>query len=375
MLAEKFDPLPHVAYEFYESPPDRPVDPATIADYDAVIVLGTHFDARSFSAAENRLALIARWGVGYDQINVPDLTRHDVLLAITVDAVRRPVAEAILTLMLALAKKLPAKEKLVRSGRWDLRGQTFGLGLRGKTVGSVGMGNIGSEMFRLLEPFELGRKLVYDPYLDAERAQSLGVELTDLETVFAQSDFVTVNCPLTEETQGLVDARLFALMQPTAYFINTARGPIVKQADLTAALVNGQLAGAGIDVFEEEPTPTDDPLVGLDNVILSPHALAWTDELYRLNGEHACDAVLAVLRGDVPKYPGQSRRGRATGLSGEAAGAGGSDGGQRAELPRLKAEGGRSKKPGNFMLPSFFAARITPPVLNLPPYRSASHRC
>ncbi len=302
VLADKFDHLPHVTYEFYDSPSDQPVDPATIADFDAVVVLGTHFDARSFSE-DNRLALVARWGVGYDKINVPDLTAHNVLLAITVDAVRRPVAEAILTLMLALAKKLPLKDRLVRTGRWDLRGQAFGLGLRGKTVGSVGMGNIGSEMFRLLAPFELGRKLVYDPYLNAEQAQSLGVERVELETVFAESDFVAVNCPLTEETRGLVDARLFALMQPTAYFINTARGPIVNQADLTEALVNQQIAGAGIDVFEEEPMAADNPLTGLDNVILSPHALAWTDELYRLNGEHACEAVLAVLRGDVPKYP------------------------------------------------------------------------
>ncbi len=303
VLADKFDPLPHVAYEFYDSPPDQPVDPANLAAYDAVIVLGTYFDARSFTGPTDRLALIARWGVGYDKINVPDLTQHNVLLAITTDAVRRPVAEAILTLMLALAKKLPAKEKLVRSGRWDLRGQAFGLGLRGKTVGSVGMGNIGSEMFRLLEPFEPGRQLVYDPYLDAERAQSLGVERVDLETVFAESDFIAVNCPLTEETRGLIDARLFALMKPSAYFINTARGPIVNQADLTAALTDNQFAGAGIDVFEEEPLPADDPITQLNNVILSPHALAWTDELYRLNGEHACDAVLAVLQGNVPKHP------------------------------------------------------------------------
>jgi phosphoglycerate dehydrogenase-like enzyme len=302
VLARIFDPLPYVAYEFYPSPAGQPISPEAIADYDALIVLGTWFDATSFTGGE-RLALIARWGVGYDRIDVGAITRNNVLLTINIDAVRRPVAEAILTLMLALAKKLAAKDHLVRSGRWDLRGQTFGLGLRGKTVGSVGMGNIGSDMFHLLGPFELGRKLVYDPYLDQERASTLGVELVDLETLFAESDFVTVNCPLTSETRGMVNARLFARMKPTAYFINTARGPIVNQQDLIEALESGQIAGAGIDVFEVEPAPVSDPLTQLENVILAPHALAWTDELYQLNGEHACQNVLSLFHGEIPRYP------------------------------------------------------------------------
>ncbi|MBX2999254.1 MAG: hypothetical protein KF893_12140 [Caldilineaceae bacterium] len=302
VLAQIFDPLPYIEYDFFDFTPNQPVSPETIASYDAVIVLGAPFGQPSFTG-DDRLALIARWGVGYDRIDTEAITRNDVLLAITVDAVRRPVAEAILTLMLALAKKLPTRDRLVRSGRWDLRGQAVGLGLRGKIVGSVGMGNIGAEMFRLLGPFELGRKLVSDPYLDPERAQRLGVELVDLETLFSASDFVAVNCPLTAETRGLIDARLFALMKPTAYFINTARGAIVVQRDLTEALQRGQFAGAGIDVFEQEPMSADDPITRLDNVILSLHDLAWTDELYRLNGEHACQSVLRVLRGEIPDHP------------------------------------------------------------------------
>ncbi len=301
-LAQIFDPLPFVEVEFYEAPANRAVDPRTIGSYDALIVLGTYFDGGSFAGGD-RPALIARWGVGYDRIDVDALTAHDVILAINVDAVRRPVAEAIVTLMLALAKKLPAKDRLVRAGRWDLRGQTFGLGLRGKTIGSIGMGNIGGEMFHLLGPFEPGRKLVYDPYLSAQRAAAAGVELVSLETLCAEADFIAVNCPLTDETRGLIDARLFALMKPTAYFVNTARGPIVNQVDLTEALINEEIAGAGIDVFAAEPLSPDDPLTRLENVILSPHALAWTDELYRLNGEHACENVLRVLRGELPDHP------------------------------------------------------------------------
>ena len=272
-----------------------------IVGYDALLMLAAHI-TRETLAGNEHLAVIARWGVGYDMIDVPACTEADVLLAITTDAVRKPVAEAIVTFFLALAKKLPAKDQLVRTGRWDLKAQTSGLGLSGKTVGSVGSGNIGGEMFRLLKPFDLGRRLVYDPYLSQERAATLGVELVDLETIFRESDFVAINCPHTAETEGMIGADLFALMRPTAYFVNTARGPIVRQDELTAALQAGQLAGAGLDVFEEEPLPVDHPLIAMENVILSPHALAWTDDLYYDNGVGAIENILAIFQGKLPKY-------------------------------------------------------------------------
>lgn len=300
ILAEMVDPLPHVSWEFFPTHTNE-VLPDEIVGYDALLTLAVHITPESLAGNE-RLAVIARWGVGYDMIDVPACTEGDVLLAITTDAVRKPVAEAILTFFLALAKKLSAKDKLVRTGRWDLKAGTSGLGLGGKTVGSVGSGNIGGEMFRLLEPFDVGHKLVYDPYLTQERAAALGVALVDLETVFRESDFIAVNCPHTAETEGMIGADLFALMKPTAYFVNTARGPIVRQDDLTAALQAGQLAGAGLDVFAEEPLSVDHPLIGMDNVILSPHALAWTDDLYRDNGVGAIENILAIFQGTLPKY-------------------------------------------------------------------------
>jgi phosphoglycerate dehydrogenase-like enzyme len=212
------------------------------------------------------------------------------------------VAEAILTLFLALAKKLPAKDKMVRTGRWDLKAEASGIGLSGKVAGSVGIGNIGSEMFRLLQPFDLGRMLAYDPYVTREKVAELGVELVDLPTLFKESDFVAINCPLNDETEGMIDAGLLSLMKNTAYLVNTARGGVVNQDDLTTALQTGQIAGAGLDVFEEEPLSADHPLTQLDNVILAPHAMAWTDGLYRGNGLGACENVLTVLRGQVPEY-------------------------------------------------------------------------
>jgi phosphoglycerate dehydrogenase-like enzyme len=300
VLDEMFGPLPYVEYEFFDFRKEV-VAPDEIASYDAAITLHPHFTASTFSG-DDRLAIIARWGVGYDMIDVPACTEANVLLAITVDAVRKPVAEAILMFFLALAKKLPAKDRLVRTGHWDLKAEASGLGLSGKTAGSVGMGNIGGEMFRLLRPFDLGRLLAFDPYVTQEQAAQLGVELVDLPTLFKESDFVAINCPLNGETEGMINAELLSLMKPTAYLVNAARGPIVDQAALTAALQDGRIAGAGLDVFEQEPLPIDDPLTELDNVILAPHAIAWTDDLYRGNGVGACQNVLTILKGEVPKY-------------------------------------------------------------------------
>ncbi|MXZ21343.1 MAG: dehydrogenase [Caldilineaceae bacterium SB0665_bin_25] len=302
VLERLIDPLPHVEWAFFDAGGGGPVRADAIAGFEGVIALGSPYDA-STVAGNKGLACLARWGVGYDLVDTAALTANDILLAIAVDAVRKPVSEAILTLILALAKKLWAKDRLVRTGRWDLKAQTSGLGLSGKTVGSVGMGNIGGEMFRLLGPFDLGRRLTHDPYVDPKRAEALDVELVSLETIFRESDFVVTNCPLTEETRGFINARLFALMKPSAYFINTARGPIVNQEDLVAALQAGSIAGAGLDVVEPEPLPLDHPLIQMENVILSPHALAWTDDLYEMNGTIACESLLAVFRGELPAFP------------------------------------------------------------------------
>ena len=302
ILARLVDPLPHVEWDYFDAVAGEAVRAAAIADFEGLIAMGGRYDASTVSGGE-RLACVARWGVGYDLVDTGALTANHVLLAIAVDAVRKPVAEAILTLILALAKRLAAKDRLVRAGRWDLKAQASGLGLSGKTVGSVGMGNIGGEMFRLLGPFDLGRRIAHDPYLDPQRASALDVELVSLEEVFGASDFVAVNCPLSDETRGLIDARLFSQMKPSAYFINTARGPIVNQDDLVAALQSGAIAGAGLDVVEPEPLPLDHPLIRMENVILSPHALAWTDDLYEMNGTIACESLLAVFRGEIPAFP------------------------------------------------------------------------
>src|SRR5690606_10883758 len=295
-----FGPHPHIKWEYFPGQAGTSVMPDQIRHYDALLTLRPRFTARSFAGID-RLAVIARWGVGYDVIDVAACTDANVLLTITTGTVNRPVAEAIVTFLLALAKKLPQKDRLARTGRWDQKAEVSGLGLRGKVIGSLGLGNIASEMFRLLEPFDPGRKLAYDPYVDRDKMARMGIEQVDLQTLFRESDFLAINCPLTDQTRGLVNRALFDLMKPTAYLVNTARGAISNEADLVAALRERRIAGAGLDVFEQEPLPADHPLTTLDNVILSPHGMAWTDDLYRGNSERVCLNILSVLQGRVPE--------------------------------------------------------------------------
>lgn len=157
-------------------------------------------------------------------------------------------------------------------------------------------------LFELLRPFGLSQALAYDPYVPPEQATALDVELVDWEVLLQTCDFICVNCPLTDETRGMVGPEAFARMKPTAYFINTARGPIVDEEALYDALRTGRIQGAASDVFCEEPPPVDHPLFTLDNFIATPHGIAWTDELFLANGTMACESVLAVSRGEVPEH-------------------------------------------------------------------------
>lgn len=281
--------------------PPQPGGVATAAaldEFDALISLGLRITAESVRGLE-RLAVVARWGVGYDMIDVEALTKAGIALCITPDGVRRPVAEAVLSFIFALAKNVFHHDRMVRSGEWR-KDLSLGVDLYGKVLGSVGCGNIGAEVLRLGRALGFRRILATDPAITSEQAAKLGVELVDLDTLFRESDFVTVNSPLNYQTRNLIGARQFRLMRPSAFFINTARGPIVNQADLVQALREHWIAGAGIDVFSPEPPAPDDPLLQLDNVILAPHAMAWTANIMRDNGHEACRHALEVMRGEIP---------------------------------------------------------------------------
>lgn len=297
-LASKLE-LPHVEYELMPDFPGNVSTPEVLDRYDAIFALATWFKAESVRGCR-RLALIARWGVGYDRVDTGALTENGIALAITPNAVRTPVAEAILTLMLALAKNLFQQSEITRAGKWRGDLPRLGRNLRGQVLGSIGCGNIGKEMFRLARPFGFARLLAYDPFLRASDVEESGIELVDMDTVMRESDFVTVNALLNDQTKGLVDERALRLMKRSAYFINTARGPIVDQEALTRLLQDRAIAGAGLDVFEVEPPPKDLPLLHMDNVIVTPHGLPWTEEIARDNGLEACDNILAVASGQAP---------------------------------------------------------------------------
>lgn len=289
----------HIVWQFLDVDCDE-IPHRTADQYDAILVLKPRVTAQTVDGCR-RLGLVARFGVGYDNVDVEACTRNHVMLTITPDGVRRPVALSVLAFLLALSHKMLTKDRLTRTGRWHEKLDHMGVGLTGRTLGVIGLGNIGREVFRLAAPLDM-RHVGFDPYVSREQAASLGVEWLELDKLLAVSDFVAVCCALSNETRHLLDAHRLALLQPTAYLINVARGPIVDQFALTQVLRERRIAGAALDVFDPEPIAPDDPLLELDNVILAPHAICWTDELFRNNGRSAFQSVLTVASGSVPKF-------------------------------------------------------------------------
>ena len=278
-----------------------PVTPDQLSDFDVVVSMGQAYTRASFAGVE-RLALIARTGVGYDMIDLDAATDTDVMVTITPEATRKPVASATMALMLGLCHRVTIKDAIVRNDNWGVRFDHMGCEIRGRVVGLIGMGMIGREVVRMLAPFEPSEILVSDPAVSAEEAARQGVVLVDRETLLRRSTFVTIHCPLNEHTRHLIGARELRLMREDAFLVNTARGAIVDQEALTRALREGWIKGAAIDVFEREPPDPEDELLTLPNVILAPHASCWTHELFRDIGHDCVKAALAVSRGEEPPY-------------------------------------------------------------------------
>lgn len=293
------DQRPGLSYEFFDQ--SFSDIPAAIADqYDALLVLAPRVTAATVAGCR-RLGLVARFGVGYDNVDVEACNASGVMLTITPDGVRRPVAASALAFLLALTHKLIAKDRLTREGRWHEKLDHMGLGVTGRTLGLIGLGNIGREILRLAQPLEM-KHLAYDPHVSPEQAKAVGATKVELDELLRVSDFVMICCALTHETHHLLDAGRLALMKPTSYLINVARGPIIDQAALTDVLRQRRIAGAALDVFEQEPVDPADPLLKLDNVIVAPHAICWTDEIALGNGRSACQSILDFASGRVPQF-------------------------------------------------------------------------
>lgn len=283
-------------------PPDGgAMAPALLGAYDALFVGAAKVGEQALAGDSGRLRVIARNGVGYDALDLTALSRRGILVTNTPLAVRYPVATTAMAFLLALSLKLPQRMRMVREGRFAERGDTLGIGLPGRTLGIVGLGGIGMELVRQAQPHGM-RILGADPFRKPADLDGTGVELVPLEVLLAQSDFVVIACLLDASTFHLIDAERLRLMKPSAFLINVARGAIVEEAALIAALEAGTIAGAGIDVFESEPIRADNPLLAMENVIPTPHSLCWTDSFMAEVGRTAIQSIIDVFDGRLPRH-------------------------------------------------------------------------
>lgn len=248
--------------------------------------------------ASGDMKVVTRIGVGYDAVDVPALSRRKVPLMVAGTANSPSVAEAALFMMLALAKRATEMHALVRDGTWGSRLGKLPYDLYGKTLLIIGFGRIGTRTARRCVAMEM-QVLVYDPYKSAEEIASAGCkQVADLDAALPYADFVSIHCPKTPETVGMFNAARLRLMRPTAYLINTARGGLVDEKALYEALASGKLAGAGLDVFEQEPPTVGQALHGLPNVIMAPHVAGVTREAVDRMSEQTALNILSALDGE-----------------------------------------------------------------------------
>jgi D-3-phosphoglycerate dehydrogenase len=268
---------------------------AIIGEYDALIVRSRTKVTREILEAATRLKVIGRAGVGLDNIDVDVATRQGIAVLNAPGSNVISAAEHTLALMLALVRRIARADASLRRGEWE-RKRFQGIELHGKTLGLVGAGRIGSEVAKRARAFGM-RVVAYDPYLAGERAEGLEIELVTLPELCERADIITIHVPLTAETRGMIGSAELALMKPAAYLINAARGGVVDEVALAAALRSGRLAGAALDVFEKEPVAPDNPLIALDNVIAVPHLGAATREAQTSVGIAICEVVRDALVG------------------------------------------------------------------------------
>jgi D-3-phosphoglycerate dehydrogenase / 2-oxoglutarate reductase len=266
------------------------------APVHGVALGGTRFGETELEAS-GEMKVVTRIGVGFDSVDVPALSKRRVPLMVAGTANSPSVAEHAVFMMLTLAKRATEMHSIVRDNRWAARLGMLPYDLFGKTVLIVGFGRIGSRSAKRCLAMEM-TVLVYDPYKSAADIKAAGCEpVTDLDTALPRADFVTIHCPKNPETVGMFNAARLKLMKPSAYLINTARGGIVDEKALHEALVSKRLAGAGLDVFEQEPPPAQHPLLALPNVIMAPHVAGVTREAVDRMSEQTARNILSALDG------------------------------------------------------------------------------
>jgi D-3-phosphoglycerate dehydrogenase len=274
---------------------------AVARDADAILVTYAKLPGELLRELR-RCKAIGRFGLGVDNIDTKTAAELGIVVTYVPDYCMHEVSDHAMALLLALARKIPFSNKLVQSGRWEMPAVAPLRRLAGQVLGLIGLGNIPRALVPKARAFGFD-VIAYDPYAAKEVFASCGVEAVSLETLFARSDAISVHAPLTPATRGLVDAAAFARMKPGVVIVNTARGPLIDEQALLAALDSGRLGGAALDVVATEPLPKDSPLLGRDNVILTPHTAFYSLEaLDELQTKCATD-VASVLSGQPPVYP------------------------------------------------------------------------
>ena len=277
------------------------MEPKHIAEANGLVVIRPYIKSSTFAEGAKNLVAIGRAGVGTDKIDMDACTENDVAVFNAPESLTHSTASAAMLFIIALAKRLPAQERMARSGCWSDQANITGDDLVGQTLGVVGLGRISRELIRLLAPFKM-RVLAVDIYpCTPEEAAKLNITFApDLDTLLRESDYVSMHCTLNDSTRGMIGEREFRLMKPTAYFINAGRGELVKQDALVRALTEQWIAGAGLDVFAEEPLPLNNPLTKLDNVILSPHWLPTTHRAVQIVSTAMAEGMVKAAQGKVP---------------------------------------------------------------------------
>jgi D-3-phosphoglycerate dehydrogenase / 2-oxoglutarate reductase len=246
------------------------------------------------------LVAVSSNGAGYDTVDVDACTAQGIAVVNQSGGNKEGVAEHALAMMLTLSKRIIETDRRMRAGPDIPRNQYIGRELLNRTVGVIGIGNVGSRVAQLCRGLFNMRVLAYDPYLTTAQIEARGAQKVELDDLLRQADFVSVHCPLTRESRGMLGAAQFALMRPDAWFVTTARGFIHDERALAEALAGGKIAGAGLDVWEDEPPPHDHPLLKFDNVLVSPHTAGATEESRENMARFAAEQVLDILDGKRP---------------------------------------------------------------------------
>ena len=267
------------------------LDTEMTSKFDAILLNLPKANADCVSNFNCKLKIISRFGVGFDSVDIEAMKKKNIIVTNTPNAVRRPVAVAALTMIFAAAGRLFQKDYLVRSGNWNDRTNFMGTGLFRKTLGVIGAGSIGAETIKLSKPF-FKNILAYDPFKSEKQLSEIGATKVDLIELASKSDFIVILCNLDRNTKGMIKSDFFSNMKKNAYIFNLSRGPVINEGHLERALQAKEISGAGLDVTEIEPLSTDSKLLKYENVILTPHALCWTDECFN---DIATEAINSIL--------------------------------------------------------------------------------